>query len=214
MPKFSDIVGGTHAFSDVQKVEIAPGVELPPFRMRALAPFETIAVLSSARADAKAAGVDDPDAGEPIYEAAREIHTLAYALVDDDSKLDAPSQYFERGAETIRASRLLTMDAIAYLFALWEHWYETVSLQKSELSEVEFGRIMQEAAVGNARPFLEKRRGTQWSFTRTLAARHLTLLRSKSDSFSGPSATTSPDRMTALEESAAPADEDTNPTAD
>lgn len=213
MPKFSDIVEGTRQLSEPETVEISPDVSIT-FRMRALAPFESIAVLSSARAEATAQGVDDPDAGDPIYEAAREIHTLAFGLVDVDSPKDDPKPFFDGGAAQIKGAKILTTDVIAYLFALWEHWYETVSLQKSELSEVEFGRVMQEVAVDNARPFLRLRRGTQWSFTRTLAAQHLTLLRSKSDSFSGPSATTSPDRVTALEESAAPADEDTSPTAD
>ncbi len=188
MPAFSSIVAGTQHLSDPETVEIAPGVSIT-FRMRPLAPFETIAVLSAARGEAKAQGVDDPDAGEPIYELAREIHTLAFGLVDADSKSDDPKPFFDGGAAQVRGSKLLTNDAIGYLFALWEHWYETVSLQKGELNEIEYNRVMQEVGVGNARPFLRLRQGARWNFTRTTVARLLNLRLSKSDSFSGREAT-------------------------
>lgn len=184
MPKFSDIVAGTRALSDPQTVEIAPGVTIT-VRFRVLAPFESSSVLSAARAEAKAQGVDEPEVGEPLYEAAFKAHTLAFAIVDPDSKADDPKPYFDGGVEQVKHSKLLTDDVIAYLFELWELWRDSVSLQKVMLDEVTFGRVMEAAGISDARPFLGLRPGARWNFTRTLAARHMSLLRSRSQPSSG-----------------------------
>jgi len=192
MAKFSDLVAGSRALSDPETVEIAPGVSIT-FCCRVLTPFEAISMLSSARADAKAAGVDEPEAGEPIYEAARAKHTIALGLVDPDSTKDEdPKPFFDGGLKQIEHSKKLTNDVIAYLFELWEHWNESVSLQKTMLDEKTFARIMEEAAVGNARPFFALRPGVRWNFTRTLAARHVNLLKSRSHSSPGSQETTHP----------------------
>lgn len=190
MAKFSELVAGTRALSDPETVEIAPGVSIT-VRFRPLAPFESSAVLSAALADAKAAGVSDPEAGEPIYEASRAIHSIALGLCDAESPKD-PKPYFDGGAEQIKQSRLLTLDVVAYLFELWQQWSDSCSLQKSTLDEMTFARIMEEAAVGNARPFFALRPGARWNFTRSLAVRHVSSLRARSQSTSGSQETKPP----------------------
>jgi hypothetical protein len=182
--KFSDIAAGTRALSDAKTVEIAPGVTIT-VKFRRLAPFESGQVLSAARADAKAAGVESPEPGDEIYERERAVHTLAYGVVDPDDKSETPTPFFDGGPEQIRHHKLMTDDVIEYLYELWELWADSVSLQKMMLDETAFARVMEEAAVGNARPFLELRRGQQWNCIRTMAARHLSLLRLRSPSGSG-----------------------------
>lgn len=167
MAKFSDIIDGTLA----RKRETAEIGGAPrEFDVRPLAPFEAAAVLSSARADAIAAGVESPEDGEPIYELAREIHTLAFGVVDADSPHHAPAPFFDGGAAQIRASKFLTRDAISFLYALWERHDEACSLRKGIITEADVARIVEEASVGNGLPFFGLGPGAQWSCFRITAA--------------------------------------------
>ena len=180
MAKFSDLIEGTLA----RKTETADIGGAPrTFDVRPLTPFEHASVLTSARADAKEAGVDSPDDGEPIYELAREIHTLAFGVMDTDAP-DSP--FFDGGAEQIRASKLLTRDAIAFIYSLWERWDDECSIRKGFLTEADLTRVIEEASVGNAGPFFALRPGAQWSCMRITAARLLDSRKIKS-SFSSPS---------------------------
>ncbi|HEY1956694.1 MAG TPA: hypothetical protein VGH28_13835 [Polyangiaceae bacterium] len=198
MAKFSDIVAGTRAFSEPETIEIAPDVKIT-IRFRCLTPVEAQGVYGAARAEAKGLGVEAPEFGEPIYDCAIAKHTIAVALVDPDSKPGEPLPFFDGGIRQVEQSKLLTTDVIAYLFELWQAYSESVSIQKDDLNETTFGRILEEASVGNLRPFLRRRRGSQLNFTRSLAARHVSLLRSNWPSTSGstptpatPSASSSP----------------------
>lgn len=184
MAKFSDLIAGTRAFSKPDTIEIAPGVKVT-ICFRCLTPIETQSVYSAARAEAKGLGVETPEFGEPLYDGAIAKHTIAVALVDPDSKPGEPLPFFDGGAGQVEASKLLTTDVIAYLFELWQAYSASVSIQRHELNEETFNRITEEASVGNLRPFFEQVRALQLSYVRTLAARHVSLLRSKWRSTSG-----------------------------
>ncbi len=164
MAKFSTLIDGTLA----RKTETADiGGALRTFDVRPLTPFEHASVLTAARADAKEAGVESPEDGEPIYELAREIHTLAFGVMDTDAP-DSP--FFDGGAAQIRASKFLTRDAIAFLYALWERWDDECSIRKGHLTNADVMAIVKEASVGNAGPFFALRPGAQWSCMRITAA--------------------------------------------
>ncbi len=177
MAKFSDLIEGTLARKTVT-IEIDGKPIL--IDVRPLTPFEHGQVLASARAEAKAAGVESPEDGEPIYDLSVEIHTLVIGLVDSDSSKSDPQPYFDKGASQIRGSKIFTRDAIAYLYTLWEQWNDDCSIQKAFIDEAALTRVIEEASVGNSLPFFALRPGVRWISMRTLAARFIDLQKLKS----------------------------------
>lgn len=195
--KFSDVVKGRLALSPVFDVALHHALDDKgeplklSMRFRVLAPFEATAALGGALAAAKAQGVEKPEAGDPIYDEEFRVETLAIACVDPETKDgEEPRRYFD-SADEIRKASALTPDVIHFLFEMHELWVDQCSLQKNALyNETAFERVLEEAALGNVRPFLELRPGARWSCFAFSARQRRDLLKARSSSSSDSDAST------------------------
>lgn len=214
MAKFSDIAKGRLLLSEPVDVPLPHVVDedgkpiVLHLRFRVLTPLEASNVLAAARGYAKSQGVESPEVGEPIYEEARRVETLAAGCVDVDAKDGSEPPYFDGGAQQIRDSKKLTSDVVHFLYELHEVWSEEHSLQKSALYDKNaFEHVVQEAALGNLRPFFELRPAARSSCFASTASQLETLRRDKLLSSPDSTATTTAPRP---EGEAAAADVQTN----
>lgn len=191
MPKFSDVVTGARTRRPA-KLPL-PGAQVDPethewvgptasLDLRPLREDEHIDVLSSALAFAKKKGLEKPEDGDPIYERAKMVHTLAIACIDSDSPKDAPTAYFDGGVEQILASEIMTPEVIGYLYLQQQMLQDEVSPLNADMSPAEFMAAALSTAKGNYSFFVNSRPGIQWSFMRTLAKLHVDSVLSSSPS--------------------------------
>lgn len=140
--------------------------------LRVLTPGEQSDVLSRARADAKAKGVEEPRDGNPIYDLAEMEHTLLLASLDPDSPDDNPRPFFSSITE-IRTSPELTRDHVAYLFELHQqHQDECAPLRQNVAIDEVMASLLVLASddEGEARLFFDSLGpALRWIFMRTLA---------------------------------------------
>lgn len=175
MGKFSSIVKGTRATKAIEipaPVDAAASGEPRQCLLRPLNGVEEGMALERARADAVKGGVAKPSVGEPEYDLALMVHTIALGCVDPD----APTElYFDGGADQIRAS--FGREAIALLYAQHEHWQDECAPTIKKLDPASWiagvntlGGPDEEAA----RDFFSSLRpGLQWIYVRSLALTHV-----------------------------------------
>lgn len=157
MPKFSSIVRGKRAEKDIMMppVDGGDGSEVPALVV-ALDGIEEEEVLVRARERAIAHGIKEPKVGEPIYDLALMVETLAVAVLDVDSPVDNRQPFFDGGSDNVRS---YGREAIAYLYQLQQMWQEEVSPTVSKLDAA--GTIDAMVKIGGpdereARLFLER----------------------------------------------------------
>lgn len=144
--KFSAVVRGVTGGEPVEipNAKTALGADVIA-RARPLSQFEEEEVISSAMADARGGGSESPKLGDPLYDAAVMVHTVAIGYVDPDSKDDAPEPFFDGGAAQVR--KAFGPDEIAYLYE------------------------RQQAAQGAASPSIQRATPEQlWEITLAIAA--------------------------------------------
>ena len=191
MAKLSSLSQGASARARKKVVFPLPGARWSPEEagwegatvdvdVMVLSPGEDEEVLRRAHADAKAAGIDKPTEGEPVYDRAILVHTVALAFVDHESPEASPAPFFA-SHEEVRTSSLMSTEVLLYLMEQQELWQDERSPRLKDLTPAEFLATLVGVAGGNAGFFVGQRPGTQWLFTRTLAERHLTLLTPTSD---------------------------------
>ena len=153
--------------------EAAQSTQAPPdtdveVGLRVMTGLEIAQVLREARKTAKDAGVENPQQGDPIYDLAVAVHTLAVSCVDPD----APTEpFFDGGPQQILESPHLGRDGIVYLHELQENWQELCSPQAHRIDVEELDAMLDELAGPEGwHFFVTLRPGMRWSFMRTMAA--------------------------------------------
>ena len=152
-----------------------------------LNPVERSEVAARARAFAKARGVDDPRDEDELYEWGKILHTLVLTCIDKDSTEDAPSPFFDGGFDQLHETKLLGPEHVAFLYEQQQQWQDECAPGLKSQTPEEFWAAVVKTAAGDMSFFVNARPGMRWSFTRTLAALHLSSLTDKSHS-SSPSA--------------------------
>jgi len=138
-------------------------------------------VLQRAREFAQARGVAEPKEGEPIYELALSVETLALACVDPD---DGTRPFFDGGSPQILAN--LDRDRILYLYETLTTWQASFSPREHGLDWGTFVAKVYELATAEEAdadaPFARWAPATRGSFMRTLARLYWNSLAAKSPS--------------------------------
>lgn len=182
MAKFSEVVAGVRTRRAI-KLPL-PGAQVDPetkewtgptasLEIRPLREDEHVEMLSRALAFAKKKGLEKPEDGDPIYERAKMVHTLAIACIDPDSSKTDPTPFFDGGVEQILTSEVMTPEVIGYLFLQQQLLQDEVSPLNSEMTPAEFMAAALTTAKGNYSFFVNSRPAIQWSFMRTLASLHV-----------------------------------------
>jgi len=175
MAKFSSIIKGTRATRQQelpQPIGASENAEPIKALVRALNGVEEAAALTSARADAVRAKVEKPGPGEPEYDLALMVHTIALAYMDPD---DDETPIFDGGPDQVREH--YGREAIAYLYEVQQAWQDDCAPTVAKLDPVSW--ITAVTVLGGpdeaeARSFFSKSRpGLQWSFVRSLALLHV-----------------------------------------
>jgi hypothetical protein len=176
--KFSDLSKGKRARETVT-VQLA-GVETK-LDLRILSVTEEASAIQRGHAYAAARGVLTEDEDEPLYRLGLHIAALAFACVDSESPADKPAQFFESEVQIERCEEI-TLDEIEFLFARYMVFADEHGVRKAQLSSDEFLSLVTKSAGGDTLPFFGLRPGTQAAFITSLAALHLSFLRTSSDS--------------------------------
>jgi hypothetical protein len=154
------------------KLELDPAnAEVVQLDLRPLTSGEQSDVLARAHADAVARGVQDPRAGNPIYDLAEMEHTLLLCCVDPDSPQEAPMPLFA-SIEEIRRDPALGSDRVVYLFELFQQFQDECSPQRRHLTldEAIASMLLLAGEEEDARRFFESLGpGLRWICMRTLA---------------------------------------------
>lgn len=125
-------------------------------------------VARLARADAKDDGVEDPGTGDEAFDESRMLHTLVFATLDAEVK-DEEERFFDSAA-SIRESVLFTTDVIAMMYQQHQIWEDEASPRSTGMKPADFIKAAYATAEGDMTFFVSAQPGTQWNFTRTLAA--------------------------------------------
>lgn len=200
MAKFADVVAGPRARKGI-KLPL-PGAQVDPatgewdgdtvdLDVRAIGDDEYADVLRGAREFAKSKGVDNPAEDDELYERGKMLHTLAIACIDKDSPKEKPEPFFE-GWRQIHESPRMIPEVVAYLYLQQRLWQDEINPLLKPLSPDQYTAAAIATAGGDMSFFVNSRPGTQWSFTRFLAAQLLLSLASSSpssESYDPPSTT-------------------------
>lgn len=166
MGTFSTIAAGVRARKRVTATTIAG--DAFACDLRPMVGDDDALALQRAREFAQARGVAEPREGEPIYELALAVESLAIACVDPD---DAAKPFFDGGAAQIRAH--LDRDRILYLYETLTTWQASFSPREHTLDWPTFvAKVYELATAGEAdadAPFARWAPAMRESFTRTLA---------------------------------------------
>lgn len=188
MAAFSTIAAGARARKRVEATTIAG--DTFACDLRPVMGEDDALALQRAREFAIARGVADPKEGEPIYELALAVETLALACVDPDAPT---SPFFDGGSAQIRAH--LDRDRILYLYETLTAWQATFSPREHKLDWPTFVAKVYELATTEEAdadaPFARWAPGMLVSFTRTLARLWWSSLGGKSPSGTGSASPTS-----------------------
>lgn len=181
MAKFSSIVRGTR---QTKPIDVPPPIDAQatdePRKclLRPLNGTEEGLALVRAREDAIRAGVTKPAIGEPEYDLALQIHTIALGCVDVD---DPKALYFDGGAEQVRES--FGREAIALLYAVLDAWQDECAPTIKKLDPAAWATgvtTLGGPSEEEARAFLSRLRpGLLWIYVRSMA---VTLVSSPSPS--------------------------------
>jgi hypothetical protein len=193
MSKFSTIARGTRGEKAMELPALDGGDGLGiPCLVRALNGLEEEQLLVAARERAIAAGLTEPKIGEPIYDLAVMLETIARACLDPDSPKGARELMFT-DADEARAA--YGREAIAYIYELQKAWQDEVSPTIGQMDAK--GYIHALATMGGEDQeqamlfFYRLEPGIRASFTRTMACQLWTSLTASSSSGS-PSAESGP----------------------
>ncbi len=184
MGKFSDVIEGVRARKLVKlplpgaSVDGETGAWRGPTLDLYVCPLEDdTEVLRVALAHARKHGLDDPGEGDPLYDQARMIQTLALACVTVESTPDSPELFFDgvdaKTKETIGAftqiqrSAIMTPEVIAYLYLQQQVFQDEVNPLLKTMSPGEFMAAAIKTAQGDMSFFVNSRPGMQWSFLLT-----------------------------------------------
>lgn len=177
MGTFSQIVQGSYARREIELELDGQKVRLD---VRVLRPDEEADVIADAIAYAKRHGHHDAKPGDTLYELGIWIHTAAKACVDHDSPKDDPKPFFDRGAEQIIQSKLITRMHLAYLYEQQETWQSECSPYERIMGDAELMARTQLVAQGDARPFVALPPYMRWLFVHGLASQLVSLREEKS----------------------------------
>jgi hypothetical protein len=125
MAKFSKVVLGTRAEKEVKIPAVDGGEESYTALVRPLDGLEEEEVLVRARSRAIEKGLTEPRLGEPIYDMALMVETIAVGVLDIESPKDARQPFFDEGAEQVRQA--YGREAISYIYQLQQTWQDEVS---------------------------------------------------------------------------------------
>lgn len=165
MANFASIAKGIRA-RHIVDLPLADGV-VTKVSVRALTDAEDDEIETEALAYAKTRKVEDPKAGDPIYDRGVAVHTLLLACSDPDSPDASPVPFFS-DVEEIQHG--LDRDRIAWLLSAQQIWQDKCSPRQLNLSPDEFVERITEVAVSKDEgPFLRMRPGLQWICMRILA---------------------------------------------
>jgi hypothetical protein len=182
--RFAEVVRGTRAdvAAELPRFDGQPE-EMPPIKaaVRALNGVEEDAILVAAMNHAKAQGVAEPKSGEPIYDFALMVETVAAAYVDPDSPVNDRVKMFD-SVDLVR--KWYGREAIAYLYEVQQHHQDKVAPTALRLSPIEYA-IGAEVLGGESETealsfFFKLRPGLRWNLLRTLAVQRMSLLAPKS----------------------------------
>lgn len=183
MSKFSSIIKGTRAEKAYELPPLDGGDKGLACLLRPLNGLEEEETLVNARARAIEKGVKNPQVGEPIYDFALMIETLAFSCLDAESPPEARERYFA-DADEIRAN--YGREAIAYVYEAQQRFQDDISPGLSKLDAK--GYIDAINTIGGpdeeaARRFLERcRPGLAASLLRTMGVQLRISLWGSSDS--------------------------------
>ena len=150
MAKFADVCAGIRARKPIllplpgAQIDSATGEwvaeegKTVPLDIRALREDEYQDVLTFAMKWAKKHGLESPEDGDPLYERAKMIQTLALTCIDKDSPKNAPAPFFDGGFEQIRTSEIMTPEVIGYLYLQQQLWQDEISPLKKDMTPAEF----------------------------------------------------------------------------
>lgn len=147
--------------------------------VRPLTEFEEEAVLASALADAKAAGVEDPKRGVELYDAAVMVHTVVAGLVDPDSPKEDRAAFFDGGAEQLRKN--FGSDEIGYMFERHEAHQDACSPSIRKVTPEQLFELTAAIARSDSDgPFVGLRPALRCRWARTTARQLMDSLAGKS----------------------------------
>lgn len=193
--KFSQIAKGPQ---QIEEIELPMVGQKEPVKigLRVLLDEDDGPILKYARDYAIREGVQDPKAGDPIYDVALARASVAASCTDVDSP-DKREPFFASPEQVKELDR----DRIAYLFERQQVWQDACSPSSKSMGQIEFmAKVLEIAGAGDEdqSPFVSMRPAMLVSFTRTLAKQHMDFLMRKSlygtdKSSSTESASKSPD---------------------
>lgn len=197
--KFSSITKGTRAELKTALPPPDGAGEAVPCVIRALNGTEEDLALSRAREHAKAQGIADPKVGEPIYDLALMVETIAIGCLDPDSPEAAREPLFDGGAPQVRTA--YGREAISFAYEQQQEWQDEVSPSIKKLDPK--GYIDALFRLGGANEedarafFIRSGPGLRWSLLRTMALQLVTSLTARSESGSNSAAATPTSRRKA-----------------
>lgn len=184
--KFSDIARGTRSDEPIELPKFDGQAEDAPAtvaRVRALNGIEEEQALSAARKRAITQGISEPRAGEPLFDLALMVETIAIAVLDPESKEGARSLFFDGGGEQIR--QWYGREAIALIYELQQEYQDRVAPTSKTVSTLEyFNGILVLGGEDEERArrfFYLCRPGLRWNFMRSTALQQVNSLTPKSE---------------------------------
>jgi hypothetical protein len=186
MGRFSDVTKGTRArlqnvrFHDIDGAEHA-------CEFVVVSGDDDATIIERAGVVAKEKGFS-AKRGDALFDFQCSVELVALASVDAASTVEKPIAYFDGGAAQVRAK--LDRDTIHFLAAKQMAFQERTSPLQHELDDAQFNRKLSEIAAsveGDDSPFDSLGSSLLRGFTRTLARRHVILLRFSSSGSSAPS---------------------------
>ncbi len=185
--KFSEVARGTRSDEAIQLPRFNGQADESPAivaRVRALNGIEEELALSVARRRAEAQGIKEPTRGEPIFDFALMVETVAIAIVDPDSDPKSRKPFFDGGGDQIR--EWFGLEAVTLLYELQQDYQSRVSPTVYKLDGLEYLNGMMilggEDEERARRFFYQSKPGLRWSYTRSMALLQVSSLTPKSES--------------------------------
>lgn len=185
--KFSEIVKGVR---QDEVIELPHYIGQPPdakpleCAVRALNDIEEERVLAAAVRRAKSQGADKAEPGDPLYDLALMVETIAIACLDKDSPTESRQPFFDKGSDQVR--EFFGREATALIYGKQQSYQDRVGPSIKRLGPIEYYggfSILGGEDEREARDFFERCSvGLQWSYMRTMAVQLLSSLQPKSSS--------------------------------
>jgi hypothetical protein len=183
--QFSKIVRGKR---QDEVVDLPPYIgqpeDVPPIKsaVRALDALEEERALEAAAARAKSKGAKS-EPGDPIYDFALMVETIAIGYCDSESPPEARRPIFDGGPDQVR--EFFGREAITLLYEMQQDYQDKVAPTLKKLSPVEFYVGIQtlggESEEEARRFFVRCNVGLRWTFMRSTALHLLSSLTHNSE---------------------------------